>query len=65
LAETLAFEDVAEEWNARPLEWRRAIIKLCTSRIVVEPVGKTAGAQKGRSGFALDPERVRVTFADT
>jgi site-specific DNA recombinase len=64
LAETLAFNDVAEEWNARPLEWRRAIIKLCTSRIVVEPVGKTAGAQKGRSGFALDPSRVRITFAD-
>jgi site-specific DNA recombinase len=64
LAETLAFENVAEEWDARPLEWRRAIIKLCTSRIVIEPVGKTAGAQKGRSGFALDPERVRITFAD-
>jgi site-specific DNA recombinase len=62
LAETLAFEDVAEEWNARPLEWRRAIIKLCTGRIVVEPVGKTTGAQKGRSGFALDVERVRVEF---
>jgi site-specific DNA recombinase len=65
LAETLAFEDVAEEWNARPLEWRRAIIKLCTNRIVVEPVGKTTGAQKGRSGFALDPERVQITFEGT
>jgi site-specific DNA recombinase len=62
LKEALAFEDVAEEWNARPMEWRRAIIRLCTSRIVVEPVGKTAGAQKGRSGFALDPERVQVAF---
>jgi DNA invertase Pin-like site-specific DNA recombinase len=64
LVEALTFEDVAEEWNARPLEWRRAIIRLCASRIVVEPVGKTAGAQKGRSGFALDPERVQITFAD-
>jgi DNA invertase Pin-like site-specific DNA recombinase len=64
LKEALAFEDVAKEWESRSLEWRRAIIKLCTSRIVVEPVGKTAGAQKGRSGFSLDPERVRVTFAD-
>lgn len=62
LAETLAFEDVASEWNARPLEWRRAIVKLCVGRIVVEPVGKTTGAQKGRSGFALDPERVRIEF---
>jgi len=64
LAETLSFNDVAEEWNARPIEWRRAIIKLCVSRIVVEPVGKTTGAQKGRMGFALDPERVSITFAD-
>ena len=65
LKEALAFEDVAEEWNARPLEWRRAIVKLCTSRIVIEPVGKTTGAQKGRSGFALDPERVKVDFEQT
>jgi site-specific DNA recombinase len=64
LEEALAFENVAEEWNARPLEWRRAIIKLCTSRIVVEPVGKTAGAQKGRSGFALDPDRVQIGFVE-
>lgn len=64
LAETLAFGDVAEEWRGRPLEWRRAIIKLCVGRIVVEPVGKTTGAQKGRSGFALDPGRVRMKFTD-
>jgi hypothetical protein len=31
---------------------------------VIEPVGKTAGAAKGRSGFAFNPERVRVKFAD-
>jgi site-specific DNA recombinase len=62
MKEALTFEDAAEEWDARPLEWRRAIVKLCTSRIVVQPVGKTAGAQKGRSGFALDPERVQVAF---
>jgi site-specific DNA recombinase len=64
LAETLAFEDVAAEWHARPLAWRRAIVNLCTDRIVVEPVGKTTGAQKGRSGFALDPSRIVVTFSD-
>jgi hypothetical protein len=29
---------------------------------VVEPVGKTAGALKGREGFAFNPERVRVEF---
>jgi site-specific DNA recombinase len=64
LAETLTFEDVAAEWGSRPQTWRRAILKLATKRIVVEPVGKTTGARKGQSGFGFDPERVRVTFAD-
>jgi hypothetical protein len=62
LVETLSFEDVATEWATRPQEWRRAILKLATKCIVVEPVGKTAGAQKGREGFAFNPERVRVEF---
>jgi hypothetical protein len=62
LVETLAFEDVAEEWETRPQEWRRAILKLCAKRIVVEPVGKTQGACKGKVGFTFDPERVRVEF---
>jgi site-specific DNA recombinase len=63
LVETLAFEDVAAEWNARPLEWKRAILKLCVEQIVIEPVGKTSGAQKGRSGFAFNPDRIRVKLA--
>ena len=63
LLEALAFEDVAAEWENRSQEWRRAIMRLATTCIVVEPVGKTTGAQKGRAGFGFNPERVRVEFA--
>lgn len=58
--ETLSFEDMASEWAQRPNEWRRAILKLCTKRIVVEPVGKLAGVTP--KGFRFDPERVRIEF---
>lgn len=61
LVETLSFEDVATEWAERPQQWRRAILKLCTKCIVVEPVGKLAGVTK--RGFQFDPERVKVKFA--
>jgi site-specific DNA recombinase len=60
LAELLKIDDVAAEWASRAQEWRRAILKLCTKAIVVEPVGKTAGATA--TGFRFDPERVRVEF---
>jgi site-specific DNA recombinase len=60
LVETLSFEDMASEWTQRPNEWRRAILKLCTKRIVVEPVGKLAGVTP--KGFRFDPERVLVEF---
>jgi hypothetical protein len=56
----LSFEDMASEWAQRPNEWRRAILKLCTKRIVVEPVGKLAGVTP--KGFRFDPERVRIEF---
>jgi hypothetical protein len=61
LVETLSFEDVATEWAERPQEWRRAVLRLCTKSIVVEPVGKLAGVTA--KGFRFDPERVRVKFA--
>lgn len=60
LVETLSFEDMASEWAQRPNEWRRVILKLCTKRIVVEPVGKLAGVTP--KGFRFDPERVRIEF---
>jgi site-specific DNA recombinase len=63
LVEVLAFEDVAAEWESHSQEWRRNLLRLATERIVIEPVGKTSSAVKGRSGFTFNPERVRVTFA--
>ncbi len=60
LAEVLAFEDAAEEWDSRPLHWQRAILKLVTKRIVMEPRGK-ASPEPGFNVF--DPERVKVEFA--
>jgi site-specific DNA recombinase len=62
LAELLKIDDVAAEWESRSQEWRRSILRLATKCIVVEPVGKTAGAQKGREGFAFNRERIRVEF---
>jgi DNA invertase Pin-like site-specific DNA recombinase len=67
LAEVLGFEDAAHEWGTRPLHWRRQILKLVTSTIVIEPRGKLLAKEDPRyqPGFnAFDPERVRVTFAD-
>jgi DNA invertase Pin-like site-specific DNA recombinase len=60
LAEALTFSDAAKEWDSRPLHWQRAILKLVTKRIVVEPRGKASP----RPGFnVFDPERIRVEFA--
>jgi site-specific DNA recombinase len=60
LADLHSFEDVPSEWDARPLHWQRAILKLVTKRIVVEPRGK-ASVLPGFNVF--DPSRVVVTFA--
>jgi site-specific DNA recombinase len=67
LAEVLSFEDAAKEWEARSLHWRRSMLKLVTSSIVIEPRGKLLPKDdpRYRPGFnGFDPERVRVTFAD-
>src|SRR6266540_2632248 len=53
LAEVLAFEDAAEEWDSRPLHWQRAILKLVTKRIVMEPRGK-ASPEPGSTSSALN-----------
>jgi site-specific DNA recombinase len=60
LAEALSVEWTEEEWTGRPLEWRRAILRLCVERMELEPRGQG----KGREGPAVfDPERVRVKFS--
>jgi site-specific DNA recombinase len=60
LVETLSVEWTPEEWDSRPTEWKRAVLRLCTKRIEVKPVGKTTGAT--RNGFVFDKSRVRVEF---
>lgn len=60
LTETLSVDWTPETWRERPLDWRRTILKLVTTSIVIEPVGK-ASAMPGRNAFV--PERVRVTLA--
>jgi site-specific DNA recombinase len=67
LNEVLGFEDASHEWETRSLHWRRTILGLVTTSIVIEPRGKLLAKDDPRyqPGFnAFDPERVRVTFAD-
>jgi hypothetical protein len=52
-----------EEWEARPLEWRRAIVRLVVERIeVMRKVGH-GGAEKGNRGATHNPDRIRVKLA--
>lgn len=53
-----------QEWGSRPLEWRRAVIKLVCERIEVAPVPKSEqGAPKGHLGGVHNPDRVKVKLA--
>jgi DNA invertase Pin-like site-specific DNA recombinase len=53
-----------EAWQARPLEYRRAILRVACARIEVARDENQGGAKKGQLGGTHNPERVRVTFAD-
>jgi site-specific DNA recombinase len=67
LAEVLDFADAEKEWETRPLNWRRAILKLVTKSIVIQPRGKLLPKDdpRFRPGFnGFDPKRVSITFAD-
>jgi hypothetical protein len=63
LAEVLTFENAAREWDNRPLHWQRAILKLVTKRIVVEPRGKGGGPRDAAGRSLFDAERIKVDFA--
>jgi DNA invertase Pin-like site-specific DNA recombinase len=64
LIEALTFgESAARVWAERGIEYRRSILKLICTRIEVTPFRGTYAKGKG-GGSQLDPERVRVTFAD-
>jgi hypothetical protein len=63
LAELLEVEDVETEWHSRPVQWRRAILKLVTLSIVIEPRGKGPKGQRAHLR-TFDKTRVRIVFAD-
>jgi hypothetical protein len=62
LREALRQEWTVEEWGSRPLEWRRAVIRLVVERIEVTPVLRH-GAPKGHLGGVHNPDRIKVKLA--
>jgi hypothetical protein len=62
LREALNQEWTVEEWGSRPLEWRRAVIRLVVQRIEVNRVSQR-GAAKGHLGAVHNPERVKIKLA--
>jgi hypothetical protein len=52
-----------EDWRAKPLEYRRAILRIACERIEVTKLARH-GVKKGVVGNIFDPERVQITFAD-
>jgi len=63
LREALQHESwTIEEWGSRPLEWRRAVIRLVVERIEVAPTPQR-GAVKGHLGSVHNPDRIRVKLA--
>jgi DNA invertase Pin-like site-specific DNA recombinase len=49
-------------WQAKPIEYRRAIIRIACERIEVSPVDRR-GAEKGHLGAVHNPERIRIKMA--
>ena len=62
LREALGREWTPEEWEAQPLEWRRAVIRLVVERIEVMPTAQR-GAAKGHLGAVHNPDRIKVKLA--
>jgi len=64
LRAALKVEWTEQEWNARPLEYRRAILRIACERIEVAPVPKREqGATKGHFGAVHNPDRIKVKLA--
>jgi DNA invertase Pin-like site-specific DNA recombinase len=62
LKEALCQEWSIEEWEAQPMEYRRAIVRIVVGSIVVSPVARR-GSEKGRFGAVHNPERIAITLA--
>jgi site-specific DNA recombinase len=52
-----------EAWEAEPIEYRRAIVRIVVESIVVSPVAQR-GSEKGRFGAVHNPERISIALAD-
>ena len=63
LREALRCDWTVEEWRNRPLEWRRAVIKLVVERIEVTRKIGHGGAEKGYLGSVHNPDRIKVKLA--
>jgi DNA invertase Pin-like site-specific DNA recombinase len=63
LREALREEWTVQEWGSRPLEWRRAIIRLVVERIEVMRKMGHGGAEKGHLGAVHNPDRVKVKLS--
>jgi hypothetical protein len=62
LREALRHDWTVKEWRSRPLEWRRAIIRLMVERIEVMRTPQR-GATKGHLGAVHNPDRIKVKLA--
>jgi hypothetical protein len=62
LREALGQEWTVQEWGSKPLEWRRAVIRLLAERIEVTRTPQR-GAAKGHLGGVHNPDRVKVKLA--
>jgi DNA invertase Pin-like site-specific DNA recombinase len=51
------------EWRSRPIEWRRAVIRLVVERIEVTRKIGHGGAEKGHLGSVHNPDRIKVKLA--
>lgn len=51
-----------DEWRAKPVEYRRAIIRLIMERVEVMPALQR-GAPKGHHGAVHNPDRIKVKMA--
>lgn len=52
-----------EVWQAKPIEYRRAILHIVCERIEVQPKIGHGGAEKGHRGATHNPERIKVKLA--
>jgi DNA invertase Pin-like site-specific DNA recombinase len=62
LREALGQQWTVQEWRSKPLQWRRAVLRLVVERIEVTPVAHR-GAAKGHIGAVHNPDRIKVKLA--